>query len=62
MNNLNEWDATYYKIIRNLYYVEYVGQVEVNIDYNNKKETFQSRIIVDGVYRKSLDVPKYIKY
>lgn len=62
INNLNEWDATYYKIIRNLYYVEYVGQVEVNIDYNNKKETFQSRIIVDGVYRKSLDVPKYIKY
>lgn len=43
-------DTSYYKVLSNIKYVEYVTMVEVNINYNGINQTFKSRQIIDAMY------------
>lgn len=60
----SEWDKEYYKIIRNIKYVEYVVSVNVEINYKkkNRKEKFTERQVVDAFYREDKSIPRTINY
>ena len=60
----SEWDKEYYKILRNIKYVEYVGSVQVEIDYKkkNRKESFTTRQVIDGFYREDKSIPRTINF
>lgn len=62
MDTFSEWDKEYYKIIRNIKYVEYVVMADVEIKYKNKIEKFRERQIVDATYREDKNIPRTIIY
>ena len=47
---MSESDTSYYKVLSNIKYVEYVNMVEVNLNYNGINQTFKSRQIIDAMY------------
>ena len=59
-SNMNSWDKKYYNIVSNLLYVEYVNMVNVNIEYNGKKESFVSRQVIDSIYPEDYTIPYII--
>jgi hypothetical protein len=59
---LSEWDKQYYKVLRNIKYVEYVISVDVEIKYNHKIEHFKDRQVIDCFYREDESIPRLIKY
>ena len=62
MNSFNDWDKEYYKIVRNIKYVEYITNVDVEINYNNKTEKFTTKQIIDGMYRIDKNIQRTINY
>jgi hypothetical protein len=58
----NDWDKEYYKILRNIKYVEYITLVDVEINYNNKVERFTADQIIDAMYRIDSNIPRTINY
>lgn len=60
-NTMNEWDQRYYNVLSNLLFVEYVSMVNVQIEYNGKKEQFVSRQVIDAFYPDNYNIPTIIK-
>lgn len=60
--SFSEWDKEYYKVLRNIKYIEYVISVDVEIKYKNKIENFKDRQIIDCFYREDETIPRIIKY
>ncbi len=56
-SNMNKWDQQYYKIISNIIYIEYINMVNVEIEYNGKKEQFVDRLIIDAMYPDDKTIP-----
>lgn len=49
-HNINDkWDKQYYSTIKNLRYYEYIMFVNLELDYNNKKTSYKTRLISDGL-------------
>jgi len=55
--DMNKWDQQYYKIISNIIYIEYINMVNVEIEYNGKKEHFVDRLIIDAMYPNDKTIP-----
>lgn len=63
-HTFSEWDKEYYKVIRNIKYVEYVVSVDVELNYKkrNRLEHFTTRQIVDVLYRDDKTIPRTITF
>jgi hypothetical protein len=61
-STFSDWDKEYYKIIRNIKFVEYVVSVNVELTYQNVHEKFTSRQTVDGYYRNDKKIARSITY
>jgi hypothetical protein len=61
-NTNNLWEQNYMTVLNNLRYVEYIGEVNVEIMYENVFTKFKARQIVDGMYRNDKTIPYIIKY
>jgi len=56
------WEDKYQKVLNNIRYVEYVGQADVEIEYNQTTTRFKSRQIIDSKYRYDKTIPGLIKF
>ena len=45
----NKWDEQYYATIKNLRYYEYIMFVNLELDYNNVKTSYKTKLISDGL-------------
>lgn len=61
-HTFSEWDKEYYKILRNMIFVEYVVFVDVEINYKNKIEKFKDRQVIDSFYKEDEMISRTIKY
>lgn len=59
---LNEWDSKYKDVLNNLGYAEYINKVNVDIQYNNSHEKYETMQILNGVFPKNKRLPSTIKY
>ncbi len=56
------WEDEYQSVLNNIKYVEYVGQVNVEIEYNGDTIKFKSKQIVDSKYRLDKNIPSLISF
>ena len=61
-SSTQSWEHEYQAVLNNIKYVEYIGQVDVQIDYNGATTKFKSRQIVDGMYRVDKNIQSIIKF
>jgi hypothetical protein len=60
--NLDEWNTRYKNVLNNLKYVEYINKVNVEINYENKNETFEANQILDAIFPNNDSLPSTIKW
>lgn len=58
----NSWEVEYQSVLNNLKYVNYIGQVNVEIQYNGDTIKFKSSEIVDAFYRTDKNIPAVLKF
>lgn len=61
-SSTQSWEDEYQAVLNNIKYVEYIGQVDVQIDYNGATTKFKSRQIIDGMYRADKNIPSIITF
>lgn len=61
-NTNNLWEQNYMTVLNNIKYVEYIGEVNVEIMYENVFTKFKARQIIDSMYRNDKTIPYIIKY
>ena len=57
----SEWDKKYYSSITNLRYYEYIMFVDLELDYNNEKTKYKTKLISDGLAPIDHSRPSIIK-
>ena len=62
ITNLDEWNTRYKNVVTNLKYVEYLNKVNVEINYENKTEKFETDQIVDALFPNNKALPSTIKW
>jgi hypothetical protein len=56
------WEDDYQRVLNNIKYAEYVGEVDVEVVYNGVTSNFKSRQVIDAKYRVDKNIPQLILF